>query len=76
MPLVDISPFCVIPLHPHVVPANHNENVTGWETVEGAKQNSSKNSPYFVADCGLCGQDMQDQVKTRPSIPVIPIRET
>ena len=75
MPLVDISPFCVIPLHPHVVPANHNENVTGWETVEGAKQNYSKNSPYFVADCGLCGQDMQDQVKTRPSIPVIPIRE-
>ena len=75
MPLVDISPYCVIPLYPHVVPANKNENITGWETVEGAKQNYSKSSPFFVADCGLCGTDMQEEVKTRPSIPIIPIRE-
>ena len=66
MPLVDISPYCVIPLYPHVVPANKNENVTGWETVAGAKQNYSKNSLFFVADCGLCGTDMQEEVKTRP----------
>ena len=42
---------------------------------EGAKQNYSKSSPFFVADCGLCGTDMQEEVKTRPSIPIIPIRE-
>ncbi len=32
---------------------------------EGAKQNYSKSSPFFVADCGLCGTDMQEEVKTR-----------
>jgi hypothetical protein len=74
MPLVDISPYCVIPLYPHIVPANHSENITGWETVEGAKQHYPFQSPFFVADTGLCGVDMQNEVISRPSIPIIPIR--
>lgn len=75
IPLVDISPSCVIPLYPHIVPANRNENVAGWETIEGAKFHYSNTSDFFVADCGLCGTDMQDEAKARPSIPLIPIRE-